>query len=91
MPNKKSAMKRVRQNERRREHNRARRSAMRSSIKKVRLILDSENQELLAPSLVDAQSKLGKAAKTSLVKKRNASRRVSRLMKAAHKAQSASS
>lgn len=91
MPNKKSAIKRVRQNERRRERNRSRRSTMRTSIKKVRLILDSADLTSLAPSLVDAQSKLDRAGKNNLVKKRNAARRVSRLMKAAHKARTAAS
>ena len=91
MPNKKSAMKRVRQNERRRVRNRVRRSAMRTSIRKVRLAVEENNLEQLAPSVIDAQSKLDKAAKTNLVKMRNASRRIGRLMKAAHKARTTAS
>jgi small subunit ribosomal protein S20 len=89
VPNKKSAIKRVRQNEKRRIRNKAKRSTMRTSIKKVREAIDTQNVEALPALLRDAQSKLDKAAKTNLIKKGNASRRVSRLVKAKARAEAA--
>jgi len=91
VPNKPSAIKRVRQNERRRIRNKAKRSTMRSTIKKVRVALEENNTEALPELLRQAQSKLGKAAKTNLVKKGNARRRTSRLMKARNKMEAAAS
>ena len=89
MPNKKSSLKRVRQNDRRRIHNRSKRSAMRTSVKSVRLAVENNDTESLDQKLKTAQSKLGKAAKTNLIKKGNASRQVSRLSKLVNKAKSA--
>ncbi len=86
MPNKKSAEKRVRQNERRRERNRSKRAAMRTAMKTVRVAAEAGETEGLDSKLQLAQSKLAKAAKTNLVKKRNAARRTSRLAKAVAKA-----
>ncbi len=89
MPNKKSAIKRVRQNEKRRIANKSKRSTMRSTIKKVRVALAESNVEALPELIRDAQKKLGKAAKTNLVKAGNARRRISRLMKAKNKVEAA--
>ncbi len=86
MPNKKSAIKRVRQNEKRRTRNRAKRSEMRSAIKTVRRITVSGELEGADEALQNAQSKLGKAAKTHLLRKQTAARYVSRLTKAVAKA-----
>ena len=85
MPNKKSAEKRARQNEKRRIHNRSKRAAMRTSMKKVRIAAENNETEGLDQKLQDAQKKLGKAAKTNLIKKRNAARRTSRLAKLVNK------
>lgn len=79
----------MRQNERRRIRNKSKKSALRKSIRDVRVAIDSKEFEGIAPKLSLAQSKLGKAAKTNLIKKNNASRRVSRLMRAVNKAQQA--
>lgn len=86
MPNKKSAIKRVRQNERRRLRNRAKRGAMRTAIKKFNHAIEHNQIENLEEVARDAQAKLGKAAKTKLIKKNAMARYQSRLMKAAHKA-----
>lgn len=91
MPNKKSAIKRVRQNERRRIHNRAKRSDMRTAVKKARLAAETGNLENIDQLVADAHRKLGKAAKTNLVKKETAARHISRLMKAVNKARAAKS
>lgn len=55
MPNHKSAEKRVRQNEKRREVNRRNRSSLRTQIKKLRSALTAgdkaQSQELLIPTI----------------------------------------
>jgi small subunit ribosomal protein S20 len=89
VPNKKSAEKRVRQNERRRLRNRSKRSTLRKAIREVRIAIETKSLEGVDEKLSLAQSKLGKAAKTNLIKKNNASRRISRLMKAVSTAQRA--
>ena len=89
MPNKDSAKKRVRQNEKRRTHNRAKRSDMRTNIKKVYQAIDEQQTDSIDSLVVVAQSKLAKAAKTNLIKKKNASRKISRIMKAVQKAKAA--
>ncbi len=89
MPNKKSAEKRVRQNETRRERNRSKRSAMRTAMKTVRAAAEEKSLDGIDDKLKLAQSRLAKAAKTNLVKKRNAARRTSRLAKAVAKAKAA--
>jgi small subunit ribosomal protein S20 len=86
VPNKKSAIKRVRQNERRRIRNRSKRSEMRTAMKAVRDAAETGKLEGVEALLSHAQSKLGKAAKTNLVKKEAASRHISRLTKAVAKA-----
>jgi len=86
VPNKKSAQKRVRQNEARRLRNRAKRSDRRTHGKVVRTAVDDCSLEGIEKKLSEAQSRIGKAAKTNLVKKGNAARRISRLMKAVNRA-----
>ena len=86
MPNKKSAAKRVRQNERRRAHNRAQRSEMRTFIKKVRQAAESGEVDSAQQLLVTAQARIDKAAKVNLIKKGNASRKISRLSQAISRA-----
>jgi small subunit ribosomal protein S20 len=89
VPNKVSARKRVRQNAKRRVHNRAIRSEMRSVVRKAAVAV-AENQTDLAPAaIVAAQSTLAKAAKRNLIKKNTMSRKTSRLMKAANRAKAA--
>lgn len=90
MPNKKSAIKRVRQNEKRRVHNRTKRSDMRTHVKSARAAVEEKKFDGLETLVATAQSKLAKAAKTNLIKKNTAARKTSRLMKAAHKAKTAS-
>jgi small subunit ribosomal protein S20 len=86
VPNKKSAEKAARQAEKRRLHNRAQRSTLRTELRKTREAIATGDAAVVAPQLSVAQSKLGKAAKVNLIKKKTASRRTSRLMKSAHRA-----
>lgn len=89
MPNKKSARKRVRQNEKHRAHNRTIRSEMRTSVKKARKNAAAGVLENLDTLVSAAQSQLGKASKTKLIKKNAMSRLQSRIMRAANKARAA--
>ena len=81
MANHKSALKRIRQNEKRRLHNRHFRNRSRSLVKKARESLSSgELQEAIENTRVAVRD-LDKAASRGIIHPRNAARRKSRLMK----------
>ncbi len=79
MPNHKSAIKRVKQNEKRRAINRGNRGSLRTQIKKLRLALannnKTESQELLSPTV----SMIDKAVNKGIIHKNTAARHKSRL------------
>ena len=82
MPNKLSSKKRARQNEKRREHNRSKRSAMRTAIKKVHHAAEHGELEGIDQKLRFAQSKVAKGAKSPILKKETANRIIARMNKA---------
>jgi small subunit ribosomal protein S20 len=79
MPNHKSAIKRVKQNEKRRAINRGNRGSLRTQIKKLRLALGdsnkTESQELLSPTV----SMIDKAVNKGIIHRNTAARHKSRL------------
>jgi small subunit ribosomal protein S20 len=82
----KSAIKRIRRNERANVQNSQYLSTVRSAVKKFRAAVASAQagttgKEALAPLFVTAQSLLSKAATKGLLHKNNALRKVSRLSK----------
>ena len=79
MANHKSAEKRARQTERRTAVNIARRSRVRSSIKKVEEAIKSGDKQAAATALRAAQPEIQRAASKRIVAKNAAGRRVSRL------------
>ena len=80
MANIKSAKKRIRQNEKRRIHNRIYRSAARTYVRKARKLI-IEGKFVEAEEVVRQASKvLDKAARKNIIHPRNASRRKGRLM-----------
>lgn len=79
MPNTKSAIKRLRQSERRRQRNKAVRSRLRTAIKRVR---SATEPEPATEAYRDAVKLLDRAANRGLIHKNNAARSKSRL--AAH-------
>jgi small subunit ribosomal protein S20 len=83
-----SAIKRIRSSKRRAVRNQASRTRARGAVKDARAAIDSG--ENVAGQLNAAASALDKAAAKGIIHKRNASRRKSRLMKAAAKAQTSS-
>jgi len=81
LANIKSAIKRNRQNEKRRAHNRVYRGAARTQVKKARVALAEGNKEQATAEIKLAVEKLDRAAAKGIIHKNNASRRKSRLMK----------
>ncbi len=81
MPNIKSAIKRVKVNEKKRLRNAALKSALRTAIKKFELALQESNVENAKNALLFATKKLDKAVTKGIIHKNNASRNKSRLTK----------
>ena len=80
MANHKSALKRMRQSEKRRVRNRQVVSRMRSSIKKLRLAAEEgKNPEMLVDMLQNVSVIIDKAASKGVIHRNNASRKISRL------------
>jgi small subunit ribosomal protein S20 len=81
LANIKSAIKRNRQNKKRRAHNRIYRGQARSYIRDARASMREENLEAARDATLKAISALDKAAVKGILHKNNAARRKSRLMK----------
>ncbi len=81
MANIKSAIKRNRQNEKRRAHNRISRGRARTFIRKAQAAIEGGELEAAREATLVAVSALDKAAEKGILHKNNASRRKSRLMK----------
>jgi small subunit ribosomal protein S20 len=75
----KSALKANRQNVKRREHNRALRSKLRTGLKGIRKSLDAKNIEGAKAALKSLQSLVDKMATKGIIHKNTASRYKSRL------------
>jgi len=83
MPNNSSAEKRMRQEQKRRTHNRSVKSLVRTQVTKARQAITSTttSAEDAEASVRAAVSELDRAAKKGVLHKKNAARRKSRLMK----------
>ena len=81
MANIKSAIKRNRQNEKRRLHNRVSRGSTRTQIRKARLAIENGEKATASEEVKQAIIKLDRAAAKGIIHKNNAARRKSRLMK----------
>lgn len=81
MPNIKSAEKSLRQTKKRTVWNQARKDAYRRAIKQAVKALDGATREEALKFVREAQKALDKAAKRGVLKKKAASRKLSRLMK----------
>jgi small subunit ribosomal protein S20 len=83
MPNSTSAKKRMRQEVKRRAHNRSIKSLVRTQITKARqaIATPTVNSEDAFEAVRQAVSELDRAAKKGVIHKNNAARRKSRLMK----------
>ena len=79
MPNHKSAEKRVRQNEQRRQINRGNRGRLRSSVKKLRAALATGNTGEAQALLAETVSTIDKAVQKGVLHRNAAARYKSRL------------
>ena len=80
MANTKSAIKRIRQNEKRRLRNRIFRGEARTFVKEARQAIQSEDLDEARAATLKAVSALDKAAVKGIIHRNNAARRKSRLM-----------
>jgi len=81
MANTKSAIKRIRRISKQTTVNKARKSKYRNALKKMNLLIDGKKKEEAQKFLPKLNSELMKIAKTGIIKKKNASRNVSRITK----------
>ena len=81
MANTKSAIKTIRRIARQTAVNKSRKSRFRSAIKKMNTILDTKKKNDALAYLPKLNSELMKIVKTNIVKKKNASRNISRITK----------
>ena len=81
MANTKSAIKRIRRIARQTAVNKARKSKFRNAIKKMNLLIESKKKQEALKFLPKLNSELMRIAKTGIVKKKNASRNISRITK----------
>ena len=81
MANTKSAIKTIRKNSRETLINKSRRSRFKNAIKKMNVLIEKKNKKDALAYLPKLNSELMKIAKTGIVKKRNASRNLSRITK----------
>ena len=79
MANTASARKRIRQNERRTERNQARKSRVRTFVKKVETAIASGNKEAAAEALRAAQPEMQRSVGKGVAHKNTVSRKISRL------------
>lgn len=89
MANTKSAIKRARQTAERTARNKSIKSAVRTYVRKARAAVAAPDAAASEQSVRDAVSQLSRAATKGTIHKRNASRRIGRLMKAANAAKAA--
>ena len=81
MANHKSALKRIRSSEKKRQRNRIVRSRARTEIKKARVLIQDSNLEDARKATLEAIRTLDKAAGKGILHPNNVARRKSRLMK----------
>lgn len=81
MAHTRSALKKIRQAERRRRRNQMIRSRVKTLIKKARMLIEAGNAELASQAVGNAISALDKAAEKGVLHRNNAARRKSRLVR----------
>jgi len=81
MANTKSAIKTIRRITRQTKVNKNRKSRFKNALKKMNSIIDQKNKKDALAYLPKLNSELMKIAKTGIIKKKNASRNISRITK----------
>lgn len=82
MANHKSALKRIRQTEKRTERNRFYRTRLKNIVKAVRTAIDAGNKEEATAAFKIANQQIHKFVSKGILKKETAARKVSRLQQA---------
>jgi small subunit ribosomal protein S20 len=85
MAHTKSARKRIRQDAKRHLRNQSVKTRVRSLTKKFRASLNESDTEMITKSMQEIVRELNKAASKGIIHHKTASRKISRLNKAAHK------
>ena len=81
MPNTKSAIRRVRRVKKQAQINRIRKSKYKNAVKQMDLLIRSKDKEKIKKYFTKFQSILMQVAKTGVVSKKTASRKISRVSK----------
>tara|TARA_X000001036_G_scaffold359624_1_gene342326 strand:- start:460 stop:711 length:252 start_codon:yes stop_codon:yes gene_type:complete len=81
MPNTKSAIRRVRRVKKQAQVNRIRKSKYKNAIKQMDLLIKSKDKDKIKKYFPEFQSILMQVAKTGVVSKKTASRKISRFSK----------
>ena len=81
MPNTKSAIRRVKRVKKQSSVNRLRRSRYRLAIKKINKLIEKKDLQSIKKFFPKFQSELMRIAKTGVVKRENASRKIARISK----------
>jgi len=81
MANIKSAIKTIRRISRQTKVNKFRKSRFKNAIKKMNVLIEKKNKKEALTYLPKLNSEIMKIAKTGIIKKRNASRNLSRITK----------
>ena len=81
MANTKSAIKRIRRISKQTIVNKARKSRYKNALKKMSALIEDKKKDEALKFLPKLNSELMKIAKTGIIKKRNASRNISRITK----------
>ncbi len=81
MANTKSAIKRTRKIFRQTKVNKSRKSRFKSALKKMKLLIEKKDKKEAKAFLPKLNSELMKIANTGIIKRKNASRNVSRITK----------
>ena len=81
MANTKSAIKRIRRISKQTVVNKARKSRYKNALKKMNLLIDGKKKDEAKKFLPKLNSELMKIVKSGIIKKKNASRNVSRITK----------
>jgi len=82
-----SAEKRHRQNVRKRVRNASRRSRVHTSIKALQTAIEKKDTAAIKQALLGAESEIRRAKSKGVLHAKNASRKISRLTRSAHRAQ----
>ena len=81
MANTKSAIKRIRRISKQTSVNKIRKSRFKNALKKMQLMISTKDKKKALEFLPKLNSELMKVSKTGIIKKKNASRNISRITK----------